>query len=371
MIAPTSLMAGVPRPLLHVPAPGLAVGDDGRARASPVDYSLTRAWSPTRRRTDSSHDDGLGILDDTPSQVRQSRIVDSAIYVEGSCRLPRVAGRDLREPPPPARRHGLDRPLPPRGARGRIAGLGVRAPPPGGRGRHPRPPATEDRTLRRHPVRRAPSGSIRRRHRGGRVRRGPRLRRPEFVLTVRHSEAPEFSSVRRRLESQPDLLRRGPEAVLYAVLDKVVDGYYPVVAGLGNDIDEIEAEVFSGDPKVSRRIYELSREVADFQRATRPLTGMIAALIRRVRQVQRRRGAPALPARRRGPPHPDRRARRRVPPAPRDMLTVNATLVAQQQNEEMRSPGRGRATSRTRRSRRSPHGRPSCSRPRSSAPSTA
>ena len=98
------------------------------------------------------------------------------------------------------------------------------------------------------------------------------------MLTVRHSEAPEFTSVRRRLESQPDLLRRGPEAVLYAVLDKVVDGYYPVVAGLGNDIDEIEAEVFSGDPKVSRRIYELSREVADFQRATRPLTAMIAAL---------------------------------------------------------------------------------------------
>ena len=81
---------------------------------------------------------------------------------------------------------------------------------------------------------------------------------PDFVVTVRHSEAPDFGAVRRRLESQPDLLRRGPEAVLYAIVDRVVDGYYPVVAGVGNDIDEIETEVFSGDALVSRRIYELS-----------------------------------------------------------------------------------------------------------------
>ena len=101
---------------------------------------------------------------------------------------------------------------------------------------------------------------------------------PRFVVTVRHSEAPEFGSVRDRLEREPDVLRRGPEAVLYAILDKVVDGYYPVVAGVHHDIDEIEVEVFSGDPKVSRRIYELSREVADFLRATRPLIDVITAL---------------------------------------------------------------------------------------------
>ena len=52
--------------------------------------------------------------------------------------------------------------------------------------------------------------------------------------------------------------RLGPEAVLYAILDEVVDGYAPVVAGLENDIDEIEDQVFAGDPEVSRRIYELS-----------------------------------------------------------------------------------------------------------------
>ena len=157
-----------------------------------------------------------------------------------------------------------------------------------------------------------------------------------FVLTVRHSEAPEFSSVRRRLENQPDLLRQGPEAVLYAVMDQVVDGYYPVVAGLGNDIDEIEIEVFSGAPEVSRRIYELSREVADFHRATRPLATVIAdlqsgfdkyavddELQRYLRDVD---------------DHLTQITERieEYRTALRDMLTVNATLVAQRQNDEMR-----------------------------------
>ncbi|WP_072689017.1 magnesium and cobalt transport protein CorA [Rhodococcus marinonascens] len=99
-----------------------------------------------------------------------------------------------------------------------------------------------------------------------------------FVLTVRHSESPDLSAVRRRMESNPDLLSLGTEAVLYAILDAVVDGYAPVVSGLQTDIDEIETEVFSGAPGVSRRIYELTREVIEFQRATRPLLGMLKGL---------------------------------------------------------------------------------------------
>lgn len=53
---------------------------------------------------------------------------------------------------------------------------------------------------------------------------------PNFVLTVRHSDTPDLAGVRRRLEAQPHLLRLGAEAVLYAVLDAVVDGYTPVVS---------------------------------------------------------------------------------------------------------------------------------------------
>lgn len=100
----------------------------------------------------------------------------------------------------------------------------------------------------------------------------------DFVLTMRHNDKPDLRAVRRRLENDPDLLRHGPEAVLYGVLDYVVDGYAPVVAGLQNDIDEIETEVFGGDPNVSRRIYELSREVVELQRSTGPLLDILRGL---------------------------------------------------------------------------------------------
>jgi magnesium transporter len=101
----------------------------------------------------------------------------------------------------------------------------------------------------------------------------------DFVVTVRHGEAPALAEVRRRMEADPELLRRGPEAILYAIMDRIVDGYAPVVAGLENDIDEIEVEVFSGNAGVSRRIYELSREVIEFQRAIKPLPGIVGRLI--------------------------------------------------------------------------------------------
>src|SRR5512132_798881 len=102
---------------------------------------------------------------------------------------------------------------------------------------------------------------------------------PQFVITVRHGDAPELGPVRRRLEARPELLRRGPMAILYAIVDDVLDGYQPVVAGLQNDVDEIEDEVFGASPTVSRRIYELTREVIEFQRATGALEGILARLM--------------------------------------------------------------------------------------------
>jgi magnesium transporter len=101
---------------------------------------------------------------------------------------------------------------------------------------------------------------------------------PDFVVTIRHAESPDLATVRHRMEGTPELLALGPEAVLYAILDQVVDEYGPVVAGLENDIDEIEDQLFDGDPAVSRRIYTLSREVIELQRATQPLIGMLESL---------------------------------------------------------------------------------------------
>jgi magnesium transporter len=102
---------------------------------------------------------------------------------------------------------------------------------------------------------------------------------PDFVVSVRHSESPDLSGVRKRVESEPELLRRGPDAILYAILDQVVDDYAPVALGLENDIDEIEEAIFGGNASVSRRTYELSREVIQFQRATTPLVGMLDRLM--------------------------------------------------------------------------------------------
>lgn len=99
-----------------------------------------------------------------------------------------------------------------------------------------------------------------------------------FVVTIRHAETGGVARVRHRLEARPDLLCHGPEAVLYALLDQVVDDYAPVVAGLENDIDEIEDQLFSGDSAVSRRIYELAREVIQFQRAIQPLPDIMSLL---------------------------------------------------------------------------------------------
>lgn len=99
-----------------------------------------------------------------------------------------------------------------------------------------------------------------------------------FAITVRHAESPDLGRVRNRLERNPELLSLGPQAVLYAVLDEVVDEYQPVIAGLENDIDEIENQLFNGDPNVSRRIFELAGETMAFQRATHPLIDMLTSL---------------------------------------------------------------------------------------------
>jgi magnesium transporter len=102
---------------------------------------------------------------------------------------------------------------------------------------------------------------------------------PDSIVTVRHGEASELGEVRQRMEGDPKLLRKGPFAVLYTIMAHVVDDYGPVLEGLENDVDEIEVQVFEGDsgssPDVSRRMYELSREVIQFHQATQPLAGAL------------------------------------------------------------------------------------------------
>ena len=160
---------------------------------------------------------------------------------------------------------------------------------------------------------------------------------PDFAVTVRHAEEPDLALVRKHLEEEPELLAHGPYAVLWGVLDRVVDDYLPVLQGLQVDIDEIEEQVFNGDTGVSKRIYQLTREVIAFHRAVEPLRDIFA-------QMRWRFG--------KNGEHSDVELRRRMRDVEdhatrvlervenyrallANLVTVNGTLVAQRQNEEM------------------------------------
>jgi len=93
-----------------------------------------------------------------------------------------------------------------------------------------------------------------------------------FVVTVRRGEANPLTGVRARLENAPDHLAHGPIAVMYSVMDSIVDNYTLIDVALGEDLDLIEQQVFSGARGVdASEIYRLKREVLEVRRATTPL----------------------------------------------------------------------------------------------------
>jgi magnesium transporter len=106
---------------------------------------------------------------------------------------------------------------------------------------------------------------------------------PSYVVVVRHGAASELHDARERLEQSPELLRIGPAAAVWAVMDKVVDDYQPVVEGLENDVEEVEEAVFAGTGDQTRRIYFLRRELAEFYRAVHPLLAALDRLESRTR----------------------------------------------------------------------------------------
>ncbi|MFD5258263.1 magnesium/cobalt transporter CorA [Streptomyces bobili] len=103
-----------------------------------------------------------------------------------------------------------------------------------------------------------------------------------FVLTVRHGEGSPLAAVRRRLEQEPEILAKGPTAVVYAIADATVDHYLDVAAELQTDLEELETEVFSPDGGGSRntasRIYMFKRQILEFRRATVPLAPPVSRL---------------------------------------------------------------------------------------------
>jgi magnesium transporter len=100
-----------------------------------------------------------------------------------------------------------------------------------------------------------------------------------FVVTVRRGEANPLAGVRARLEHAPEHLAHGPIAVMYSVMDSIVDNYTLIDAEIGQDLDGIEQRVFSGDRGVdSSQIYWLKREVLEVRRAVVPLAEPLSRL---------------------------------------------------------------------------------------------
>jgi magnesium transporter len=104
---------------------------------------------------------------------------------------------------------------------------------------------------------------------------------PKYVISVRHGEAADLRPARERLEEEHrELLSYGASAVAWAIVDEVVDNYEPVVAGIEDDIEEVEQEVFEAKTESIQRIYFLKREAIEFHRAVAPLLAPLEALER-------------------------------------------------------------------------------------------
>lgn len=103
---------------------------------------------------------------------------------------------------------------------------------------------------------------------------------PNYVITVRHGELSALGPIRHDLEQAPELLALGPWSVVYTILDRVVDNYLAVASRVEEDIDAIEANVFSREVHGRiARIYQLKRELVEFKRAVVPLQRPLNALV--------------------------------------------------------------------------------------------
>jgi magnesium transporter len=101
-----------------------------------------------------------------------------------------------------------------------------------------------------------------------------------YVLSVRSRTREGFAAVRARCEREPHLLRQGPAFVLYALMDAVVDRYFPLIDGLEEELDAVEKAIFAGTAVRAnvQALYELKQRLATIQHAVRPLLEATAKL---------------------------------------------------------------------------------------------
>lgn len=105
---------------------------------------------------------------------------------------------------------------------------------------------------------------------------------PRYVVSVRHGKSPSYQTVRLRCQSNPNLLAQGTDFVLYAIMDFVVDQYFPVLDELEDEVEQLEKFIFGekGRGDVTRRIYRLKRQLIGLKRAISPLVDVCNRLVR-------------------------------------------------------------------------------------------
>lgn len=103
-----------------------------------------------------------------------------------------------------------------------------------------------------------------------------------FIVNVRHGSTLSYKEVRSRCEETPELLAKGPAFALYAVMDSIVDQYFPVIEMLEQELLEVEAEIFGKKPTrgTTQRIYELKRELLEVKRVITPMIDICNRLMR-------------------------------------------------------------------------------------------
>ena len=103
-----------------------------------------------------------------------------------------------------------------------------------------------------------------------------------YVVSVRHGASLSYADVRTRCEAQPQLLAKGPGFVLHAIMDFVVDQYFPVVDALEDDLEALEEAIFN--ERITRdstmRIYTLKRDLLEIKRGVSPLVDICNRLMR-------------------------------------------------------------------------------------------
>ena len=103
-----------------------------------------------------------------------------------------------------------------------------------------------------------------------------------FIITVRHGSSLAYTDVRTRCESTPHLLQKGPGFALYAVMDAIVDQYFPVIDALSEELENLEEMIF--DEKFRRettaQIYHLKHQLLDVKRSVSPLIDICNRLMR-------------------------------------------------------------------------------------------